>query len=133
MRGLSKTVSRHDHDGREKSKHFPAASRIRDAREFRRPAKPPFHAHGPVLLIPANKNFKNRQKFLLPDDGIATPPLIALFPHALETEVPVHTGHNRKRFPEGWRKFFPENGQGRIHTFHGSCGPRRTGWGTAAP
>lgn len=48
-------------------------------------------------------------------------------------EVPNRTGRSRKRFPGEWRKFFPGNGQERIHTFRGSCGLRRTGWDTAAP
>lgn len=159
MRGLSKTVSRHDHDGREKSKHFPAASRIRNPTGFHGPEKrafrppidarltfPPFPFHSrtprwePEPPCPGsylNESFRDgftheRQEPAAPRRRSRKATLHRRSA-SFRREVPNRTGRSRKRFPGEWRKFFPGNGQERIHTFRGSCGLRRTGWDTAAP
>ena len=96
-----------------KSKHFPTASRIRGAGEFK--AIPfmnliQYCASLPIKVSGTGKNFYCRmpesQHFRLSPCSL-TPPAAA----------PGRTGHNRKRFPEGWRKFFSRERTGTYSYF----------------
>ena len=66
-------------------------------------------ASPPIKISRTGKNFYSR---ITESQHLRLPPC-SFIPLAA---APGRTGHNRKRFPEGWRKFFPGNGRGRIHT-----------------